>query len=105
MTFHVGQKVVCVDGTTPALRQWSARLVKPTEGAIYTITAARIYPWEQVLSLQLAELPTQSEDGRRVWYQAKRFRPLVERKTSIEIFQKIRKDVEQSVPVKEASNV
>ena len=96
--FRIGQKVVCVDVTSPAIRP-DARVPWPIVGDIYTVTNRTIDPWSGVPALQLSELPKLHEDGRPIWYQAKRFRPAVERKTDISVFQKILDDARTKAPV------
>lgn len=83
MSFHVGQRVVCVDDKSPAV-SWSGDLSWPTEGQIYTISWAGICPRFNKQAVQLAEFPTVTDDGRNIRYQAKRFRPVKE--TNISIF-------------------
>jgi hypothetical protein len=101
VSFRVGQKVVCVDAKTPAFTAWDdAGREALTEGVIYTVSATRIWKHGEQ-SIQCNELPTTSVLGGERWYQAKRFRPLVERKTSIEIFQQIRRDVESGAKIEE----
>ena len=91
MTFRVGQKVVCVNANGADTL---------TKNAIYTIKCTAGYG---VLSLDdtfgpgvlLNEAePNQGDSG----FDSRRFRPVVERKTSIELFHQIRRDVENNVP-------
>lgn len=97
MTFHVGQKVLCVDSTSPAFFVWdNSGLLSLKVGEVYIVTATTSR-WGQQ-SIQCAELPNINSLGGKRWYQAKRFRPVVERKTSIELFHQIRRDVENNVP-------
>lgn len=74
MTFHVGQKVVCVDDSLPA-NPWHQQhpLVKRQ---IYTIHKLELQP--DVLCLDI--------DGSGRQWQHWRFRPLVEKKTDISVF-------------------
>lgn len=74
MTFRVGQKVVCVD----AGRCYRKRKTDLVKGAIYEIEAIDEFGGERGLVVS----------GARSWwpsgaYNARRFRPLVERKTDI----------------------
>lgn len=87
MAFRVGQKVVCVDATSPAVTPLPG-LPVASEGGIYTVTKTQMSPLTGRPSLQLLELPD-SFVGAPLWYQAKRFRPVVERKTDISIFEKM----------------
>lgn len=95
MTFHVGMKVVCID-VAPNSFGDTCNL---SLNQVYTIRAIEGEVKFGAIGIHVAE--RRSLDGRA--FRSTRFRPVT--KTSIEIFQKIRKDVEQSVPVKEASNV
>lgn len=101
MTFHIGQKVVCVNaGSIPGLPiplfgwdDWEA----PIEGEIYTIKAIRNirdqYIQEMVTVFDLFELRRSplaiAEWGEDCGYDSSRFCPLIERKTSIAIFQSL----------------
>lgn len=75
MTFRVGQKVVCVDTSWP----WALG------GIVCTISALDVAPSGKP-TIWASELGARPEDGG--WY-ASRFRPIVERKTSIEVFTKM----------------
>ena len=81
MSFHVGQKVVCVDTESPIIRGHPGQLRRLTKGAEYTIAAMRRDPATDIPALQLDECPHD-----HWWFQAKRFRPVIERKTDISIF-------------------
>lgn len=72
MTFHVGQKVVCVEGT-------SGHHVLVL-GQVYTI--ARIGMFGRALHVDVVECSTDI----RLGWRAARFRPVVERKTDISVF-------------------
>lgn len=81
MTFRVGQRVVCVDASCRPGYDWKGRA--PKEGSIYTVVGfskPRIGDYDCIV---LAEIS-------HPWgYRASRFRPIVERKTSIEVFQRM----------------
>lgn len=82
MAFYVGQKVVCVDATPrPGLR----KVLK--EGAIYTISRldGPLHEGDEN-GVDLVEVPARGTNGYQASYRAVRFRPITERKTSIEIF-------------------
>lgn len=86
MAFRVGQKVVCVkkgswDGEPVNIRQ-------PQEKEIYTIETISSNLIDEMF-FQFREIPHIDIDGRPVRWFSERFRPLVERKTSIEIFTKM----------------
>ena len=101
MNFYVGQRVVCVDDGDHT-RYASAKLLSKhrlsggmnglTRGRVYTIRAVR-QDWadENITVVFLREIvrplfPSEPEES---GYAPQRFRPLVERKTSIEIFQRL----------------
>ena len=73
MTFRVGMKVVCVDAS-----EYEGML---DQGAVYTITSIN-WPYLRVDCRTLSGRTDEMARG----YRHGRFRPLVERKTSIEIF-------------------
>jgi hypothetical protein len=73
--FHVGQKVVCVDASLPA-NKWHCT---------YPLVKNRIYV---VHSLTNGIGCIDIDGSGRAW-QNWRFRPIVERKTSITIFEKM----------------
>lgn len=97
MAFRVGQKVVCVDSS-----QWEHRL---RLNAVYTISALGV-PWDDDLYLGLEETPNLST-GNELHWRACRFRPVIERKTSIEVFEQIRRDVtsKTALPIREDEQV
>lgn len=82
--FKIGQKVVCVDASSPPIRGHRSDPDWPVKGQIYTVADLRIDP-----SSGLPALQTEEQGSKYVWYQRRRFRPLVERKTDISIFTKI----------------
>ncbi len=80
--FRIGQKVVCVDADIDCGCGCSTNL---SLGAIYTIKCARFdHGGVQEIELQETE-PVGWSSG----YASTRFRPVVERKTNIEIFKKM----------------
>lgn len=87
MSFRIGQKVVCVDG-----KPWPNTVWFDSEGIvarqIYTIK--RVYVFRDRPCVWLEEVardPRSMETyGADVGYGAYRFRPVIERKTSIEVF-------------------
>lgn len=95
MTFRVGQKVVCIEDNfqNPS---YGVPQTLPKKGDVYTIRCVEIgtcgdYGEEQ-LGLRFCELifpPTSC--GHEFSFAARCFRPIVERKTSIEIFQRMLK--------------
>lgn len=76
--FRVGMKVVCVnaDGVAEIL------FVK---GSVYTVSYIGVTQMGNYV-INLEEVPVTSPEGS--WY-ASRFRPIVERKTSIEVFRSL----------------
>lgn len=95
MTFRVGQKVVCIQTVTErAAASWSQHKPRyPAVGGVYTIRTLNMWPGRDVCLLTFDELNNAHmvpslcliEPG----FDARRFRPVVERKTSIEIFTKL----------------
>ena len=92
MAFHVGQKVVCVIGHTNKGARWPAQIVV---GGIYTvreIDTRCVSRWKQ-LGLRLEEYCEPAKmTSVGMWetpFPADHFRPVVERKTDISIFQKM----------------
>lgn len=82
MSFHVGQKVVCVDAAPDAGKRWVSS-EQPVVGAIYTVSAAEFTsPINGRRCIGIAELSAPRSGGHRT----SRFRPIVERKTDISIF-------------------
>lgn len=86
MSFHVGQKVVCVDAEmAPMLRH----------GAIYTIRGIDTQEcYAGRIGLHLEEV-TPNDDGDDWWvaFRSSRFRPIQERKTDIGFAHEILKKV------------
>jgi hypothetical protein len=66
MTFHIGQKVICVDDRNLCFKLLS-------EGSVYTVSHV------EPRGISIVEVPGGG-------FFAQRFRPIVERETSIEIF-------------------
>jgi len=94
MSFHVGQKVVCVDDRETNLIGLWREGFRPVKGKVYTVSATGLtHPFDpQELPCILVE-----ELSRRVFEPiwAHRFRPIVSRKTDISIFTKMLKPVKQ----------
>lgn len=85
MSFHVGQKVVCVD----AGDRGSHHYMPLVKGRIYRIAAFGLHPEHPTaIAVHLVGV-------RRIWnnydfpFGITRFRPIVARKTSIEIFERM----------------
>jgi hypothetical protein len=94
MTFHVGQKVVCVDDDprsflhagAPGVR-FSGDLNGLKKGAVYTVRAFGRYPaYPDILCVWLEEIIRPTAFFDEPAYVAARFRPVVERKSDISIF-------------------
>lgn len=81
MTFHVGQKVVCVDANSGPY-EW-ARGEEIIEGTIYTVAKLDIAPTGGVVVVELIE-QRRAPNIMAMWghmgYGAYRFRPVVEPK-------------------------
>jgi hypothetical protein len=76
MTFHVGQKVVCVDASLPQ-NPWHCQ---------YPLVLRKIYTVHGHAQTQPSRPACMAVDGSgRVW-ECFRFRPIVERKTDISVF-------------------
>jgi hypothetical protein len=89
MTYHVGQKVVCIDGKFPSRKYKEAH---PVEGQVYTIRALRsgVFPDGSNLTIYLKEIRNPKRLYRNgfteVSFRIRRFRPLCTKKTDISIF-------------------
>ncbi len=87
--FYVGQKVCCVNYPVRAVEQWRRKYPDanfPILGQVYTIRAIDVWFGETLLrfvEVNNAHLPSDMEAG----FSARHFRPLVERKTDISIFE------------------
>jgi hypothetical protein len=84
--FRIGQKVVCVDDSLPA-SPWHRK---------HPLVLKQIYVIQSLAGPRCIDI-----DGSRRAWQNWRFRPLVERKTSISIFTKILDDIRSKEPVRE----
>lgn len=88
MAFYVGQKVVCVDARSFGDCEWG-ETETPKQGAIYTVQSVHNDNYGKPV-LWLHELSrdaeSQEDHGHLIGYGVWRFRPITERKTSIEIF-------------------
>lgn len=96
MAFCVGQKVVCVDASPKRPDYYPGFRLRGVmdglqEGAIYTVSGFENHPLDGKLLLVLMEIKRPRRPGPFCLdgYDARRFRPLVERKTSIEIFKRM----------------
>lgn len=77
--FHVGQKVVCVDASS------HERASNLQEGAVYTVTGVTDFYGKP--AIRLAEAAHFSGNNLPFW--SFRFRPVVEKKTDISVFEEI----------------
>ena len=94
--FHVGQKVVCIRGAvkaTLAKGGWC-----PQTGGVYTIRGIYNGPLRVDLILEEYVHDQFHPDGYEVGWQGDRFKPLVERKTDIYIFEAMLTKTRISVP-------
>lgn len=95
MNFYVGQKVVCVDDQNYPPAAFKLSPAVPTKNSVYTIRDVLTARGEPLVRLE--EIVCEKHDFVDVgfvecaWW-ARRFRPLVERKTSIELLTSIRPD-------------
>ena len=95
MTFHVGQKVVCIDASQSDGREWMADV--PKEGAVYTVRGI-IAIYDPVLDEAVTALQLEEIANFPAWegsYAAHRFRPIVEKKTDISFTAGAPKDSEK----------
>lgn len=87
MAFHVGQKVVCIlDFPDRGLSE-----LQPVKGSIYTVRAIDCFPQGEALRLyELVNIPGRYAEGvGETSFGTSAFRPVVERKTDISIFQQM----------------
>lgn len=91
MAFRVGQKVVCVDARA------ARTSVSLHKGMVYTVRACgpeRFAEGCWVLLVEIINPPSHWRGGfEECGYAAERFRPIVEKKTDIAIFQEILRKV------------
>lgn len=89
-SFYVGQKVVCVDATNADAL---------TQGAIYTIKYLGFWPAQSGLDGEIVSCGVGLFEAESVGlgFDARRFKPVVERKTDISIFTDML--IEQKKPV------
>lgn len=94
MDFHITQKIVCVNASFNAT--WRCVKNWPLEKEIYTVRGVCEFQYlrGKGIGLYLEEIineicPWTSGDTCEVPFPVFRFRPLVEKKTSIELFQKM----------------
>lgn len=89
--FRVGMKVVCIDDSPLLGCGWSPG-TKPTLDAVYTIRELGM-TFHSKPGMRLVELNLSGkflgDSFTDAFYRAARFRPVVERKTDISIFQKL----------------
>lgn len=86
MTFHVGQKVVCIKLGSPSLMaKWASRgAVYPELNGIYTIRGVKPHS-RKIAALLLKEISNAGILGLSVEpaFDADHFRPVVDRKTEV----------------------
>lgn len=97
--FRVGQKVVCVDASSRQGYSWHDDA--PIEGAVYTVSGNFVGA-DGTPIIHLIELRRSAEAvfwyGPETGYRASRFRPIVDRKTDISVFQEILRKVSSPSP-------
>lgn len=89
MAFHVGQKVICINADPKAFIKetwWNDPTFCLEKDAIYTIR--QIIPDHQHFNKKATAIRVYEID-RSMPFWAERFRPLVERKTDISVFEKL----------------
>lgn len=87
MTFRVGQKVVCVD-VSSFLTGKPDKEIDLVKGRVYTVREIGLTSWMDGSSecIRVEEIKVRRKDGSDTPFFARRFRPVVERKTDISIF-------------------
>lgn len=91
--FHVGQKVVCVDGS--ACKCGCGFMFPPT-GTTWTVSqTAKILNWQ---CINLVERPAPLRYGHIALYSAARFRPVQSTETGMEILRKLLEPKPLTVP-------
>lgn len=104
MSFHIGQKIVCVNNEIIVPR--AQDISGLTRGAIYTIRWIGEFPWEPDRCVGLGTRLVEINRGHESSYNPKfydypfallRFRPLLERKTDISIFTSMLKPTKEFV--------
>lgn len=83
MIFRVGQKVVCIGGQPKP----DEPPPFPVKGAVYTVE--NVIDYGDELGLELVELPQPGCEGWAPGFLASAFRPAVDKKTDISIFQQM----------------
>ena len=103
MAFHVGQKVEYVGWSPPWYIRWAASSDFPDflkVGDIFTVAAVYNHGWgRKAIALIEAPWPTSHSDDFYPGWISYAFRPVVERKTDIGIFQKMLIPKNQKEPV------
>lgn len=89
MTFHIGQKVVCVDDVEQRCAKGDSPVKK---GSIYTVR--EYYDFFGLRAIRIEEIMNANDRG----YHASRFRPIVERKTDISVFTEILRKATKKIP-------
>lgn len=85
MTFRVGQKVVCIRETKDILGPEDDE-IEAHVGEIYTIRAIRVFPdgFPGFHVCEIVNKPRRYLEGwHEIYFDARRFRPIVERKTEV----------------------
>lgn len=86
MSFHLGQKIVCIcdDWRYPG----KGLVLLPTKGAVYIFAGWNDWPGVPAGFLFIAEIP-KWQGFRLISFLGLFFRPVVERKTDISIFKRL----------------
>lgn len=106
--FYSGQKVVCINADPDAFKnEWISpptlgRNFELVEGKIYTLQWIGLWGYPGVyhphLCVTLFEFPKRFNlDGTITPFDARRFKPLLEKKTSIDAFQEILNDPDRPI--------
>lgn len=89
MSFHIGQRVVCInDQMDGGATRWKDATY-PVFGQIYTVRGMAVLPGGLILRLEEIICPTFGRDNEEAGFGADHFRPVIERKTDISVFQRM----------------
>ena len=84
--FRVGQKVVCIDddwGPAPEVQHW------PKKGDVYTVRSIAVGRSNKIFIRLHEVVNPKTDEHHEAEFWAECFRPAVERKTDISVFQRL----------------
>jgi len=91
--FDIGQRVVCIDASPTYL----GKPVPLRRGTVYTVAALGDEDFYGVFGVYLAEIDAGSDSKHLDAFRHTRFRPVIERKTDISVFEEMIKPVREPV--------